>query len=50
MQADDGVLVANRLQQPIPIIDEVAYVDKVPLGMLAAVEVVEPGKVSFPIV
>ena len=39
------VLVANRLQQPIPIIDEVAYVDKVPLGMLAAVEVVEPGKV-----
>lgn len=45
LQADDGVLVANRLQQPIPIIDEVAYVDKVPLGMLAAVEVVEPGKV-----
>ena len=45
LQADDGVLVANRLQQPIPIIDEVAYVDKVPLGMLAAVEVVELGKV-----
>lgn len=45
LQADDGVLVANRLQQPIPIIDEVAFVDKVPLGMLAAVEVVEPGKV-----
>ena len=45
LQADDGVLVANRLQQFIPIIDEVSYIDKVPLGMLAAVEVVEPGKV-----
>lgn len=45
LQADDGVLVANRLQQIIPIIDEVSYIDKVPLGMLAAVEVVEPGKV-----
>lgn len=45
LQADDGVLVANRLQHIIPIIDEVSYIDKVPLGMLAAVEVVEPGKV-----
>ena len=45
LQADDGVLVGNRLQQIIPIIDEVSYIDKVPLGMLAAVEVVEPGKV-----
>lgn len=45
LQADDGVLVANRLQQIIPIIDEVSYIDKVPLGMLVAVEVVEPGKV-----
>ena len=45
LQADDGVLVANRLNQPIPIIDEVLLIDKVPLGMLAAVEVVEPGRV-----
>lgn len=45
LQADDGVLVANRLHQPIPIIDEVLLIDKVPLGMQAAVEVVEPGRV-----
>lgn len=45
MQADDGVLVANRLQNQIPIIDEVSYIDKVPMGMLSAIEVVEPGKV-----
>ena len=44
LQADDGVLVANRLNQPIPIIDEVLLIDKVPLGMLAAVEVVEDRK------
>lgn len=45
LQADDGVLVVNRLHQPIPIIDEVLLIDKVPLGMQAAVEVVEPGRV-----
>ncbi|MDH6365455.1 diol dehydratase reactivase alpha subunit [Enterococcus sp. PF1-24] len=44
MQADDGVLVNNRLLKKIPIVDEVAYIDKVPLGMLAAVEVAEAGK------
>lgn len=45
MQADDGVLVHNRLNHKIPIVDEVAYIDKIPMNMLAAVEVVEPGQV-----
>jgi diol dehydratase reactivase alpha subunit len=45
LQRDDGVLVSNRLQQTIPIVDEVSYIDKVPLGMLAAVEVAMPGQV-----
>lgn len=45
LQADDGVLVNNRLTKKIPIVDEILYIDKVPLGMLAAVEVVEQGKV-----
>ncbi|WNG83124.1 diol dehydratase reactivase subunit alpha [Mycobacterium sp. ITM-2016-00316] len=41
---DDAVLVANRLNRPIPIIDEVSRVDAVPVGMLAAVEVAGPGQ------
>jgi diol dehydratase reactivase alpha subunit len=45
LQADDGVLVNNRLNTVIPIVDEVSFIDKIPLGMPAAVEVVEPGKV-----
>lgn len=45
LQADDGVLIANRIPQIIPIVDEVAYIDKIPLHMTAAVEVVEPGHV-----
>ncbi|MBP2621313.1 diol dehydratase reactivase subunit alpha [Streptococcus panodentis] len=45
LQADDGVLVNNRISKTIPIVDEIMYIDKVPLGMLAAVEVVEQGKV-----
>lgn len=45
LQADDGVLVNNRLTEKIPIVDEISYIDKVPLGMLAAVEVAELGKV-----
>lgn len=45
LQADDGVLVNNRLNSIIPIIDEVTHIDKVPLGMLAAIEVVEAGRV-----
>jgi len=45
LQRDDGVLVANRLNHPIPIVDEVAHIEKVPLGMLAAIEVAEAGKI-----
>ncbi|MEE9726396.1 diol dehydratase reactivase subunit alpha [Listeria seeligeri] len=45
LQADDGVLVHNRLNHKIPIVDEVSFIDKVPVGMLAAVEVATPGKV-----
>lgn len=45
LQADDGVLVHNRLNHKIPIVDEVSFLDKVPVGMLAAVEVAAPGKV-----
>lgn len=44
LQADDGMLINNRLRKKIPIVDEVAFIDKVPLGMLAAVEVAEPGR------
>lgn len=43
LQSDDGVLINNRLNKKIPIVDEVSYIDRVPLGMLAAVEVAEPG-------
>lgn len=45
MQNDDGVLVNNRLKKKIPIVDEVAMIDKVPVHMLAAVEVAGPGQV-----
>ncbi|MFL2113271.1 diol dehydratase reactivase subunit alpha [Latilactobacillus curvatus] len=45
LQADDGVLVNNRLDKVIPIVDEVAYIDKIPLDMLATVEVADKGKV-----
>lgn len=45
MQRDDGVLVSNRLEKPLPIVDEVLYIDRIPLGMLAAIEVAVPGKV-----
>lgn len=41
---DDAVLVVNRLRAPIPVVDEVGAVEKVPLGMRAAVEVAPPGR------
>lgn len=44
-ERDDAVLINNRLNQKIPIIDEVKYIDRVPLGMPAAVEVAAPGRV-----
>ncbi|MBP2654451.1 MAG: Diol/glycerol dehydratase reactivating factor large subunit [Firmicutes bacterium] len=41
---DDAVLIVNRLCSNIPVVDEVTMIDKVPLGMLAAVEVAEAGQ------
>lgn len=43
-QKDDGVLIHNRVSKPIPIVDEVLHIDRVPLGMPAAIEVAAPGK------
>ncbi len=45
LQKDDGVLLSNRLNKKIPIVDEVTLIDKVPLEMKAAIEVASPGKV-----
>ena len=45
VQRDDGVLISNRLDHKIPIVDEVGLIDKVPLGMRAAVEVASAGGV-----
>lgn len=45
LQKDDGVLVQNRINKNIPIVDEVLLIDKVPIGMLCALEVALPGKV-----
>ncbi|EBP3477210.1 diol dehydratase reactivase subunit alpha [Salmonella enterica subsp. arizonae] len=45
LQQDDGVLVSNRLEKPLPVVDEVRYINRIPLGMLAAIEVAVPGKV-----
>ena len=40
---DDGVLIHNRLDKPIPIVDEVQHIDRVPMDMPAAVEVAPQG-------
>ena len=45
LQLDDGVLVENRLDRKIPIVDEVKLIDKVPLGMPAAIEVAAVGRI-----
>ncbi|RJS62349.1 diol dehydratase reactivase subunit alpha [Bacillus sp. PK3_68] len=44
-QKDDGVLISNRIKKKIPIIDEVTLIEKIPLGMKAAIEVAPPGGV-----
>ncbi|SDF56414.1 diol dehydratase reactivase subunit alpha [Sporolituus thermophilus] len=44
VRQDDAVLIANRLTRSIPIVDEVTFIEKVPLGMPAALEVAEPGQ------
>ena len=43
LQADEAVLVENRLGRPIPIVDEVRNITQVPEGRLAAIEVALPG-------
>jgi len=44
VQKDDGVLIHNRLNRPIPIVDEVQHIDRIPLGMPASIEVAPVGK------
>ena len=44
VQKDDGVLINNRLVRSIPIVDEVKFIDRVPVGMAAAVEVAQVGR------
>lgn len=43
LKKDDGVLVNNRLKKEIPIVDEVEAIERVPVGMLCAVEVAQAG-------
>lgn len=43
LQADEAVLVENRLNKKIPIVDEVRHISKVPEGKTAAIEVALPG-------
>ena len=44
VQKDDAVLIHNRLDRPMPIVDEVQEIGRVPVGMLAAIEVAAPGR------
>ncbi len=44
LQADEAVLVENRLEKKVPIVDEVARIDKLPAGVMAAIEVASPGQ------
>lgn len=44
VQADEGVLINNRLKKKIPIVDEVQFIEKIPVGMKAVVEVAAQGK------
>ena len=44
LQADEAVLVENRLKKKVPIIDEVARIDKLPAGVMAAIEVAPIGQ------
>jgi diol dehydratase reactivase alpha subunit len=44
VQRDDGVLIYNRLDRPIPIVDEVQHLDRIPMNMPTAIEVAPEGK------
>jgi diol dehydratase reactivase alpha subunit len=43
VQRDEAVLINNRIEKRIPIVDEVKHIENVPLNSLAAVEVAESG-------
>lgn len=43
VHGDDGVLIGNRFDRSIPIVDEFDGTGELPFGSLAAVEVAEPG-------
>lgn len=42
-QNDDAVLIQNRIDVDVPIVDEVERIEEVPVGQPAAVEVAPPG-------
>lgn len=44
LQADEAVLVWNRLNKKIPIVDEVRKIESIPEGKLAAIEVALSGQ------
>ena len=44
LQADEAVLVENRIHKKVPIIDEVRRIDRLPDGVPAAIEVALPGQ------
>ena len=44
LQADEAVLVENRIRKKVPIIDEVKRIDRLPDGVPAAIEVALPGQ------
>lgn len=44
LQADEAVLVENRLKKKIPIVDEVGKIHMLPDGVQAAIEVALPGQ------
>jgi hypothetical protein len=43
VEGDDGVLIGNRFDRSLPIVDEVSDVDQLPFGALAVVEVAPAG-------
>ena len=43
VEGDDGVLIGNRFDRSLPIVDEVSDARELPLGALAAVEVAPAG-------
>lgn len=44
LQADEAVLVENRIRKKIPIVDEVRRIDRLPDSVPAAIEVALPGQ------